>query len=99
MSCTCEHIKIPKSNRLAIVEISPSYIATTMCYSHEHHIRITSSVPKDAKPVRVGYDPIRHVFLIMLEHESFEPVMEGTTPPTLDPPSIYEIKCPYSPNP
>jgi len=40
-------------------------------------------VPVDANVIGVHYDPHRRIFLVCIEHESFEPVLLGAKVPVL----------------
>lgn len=65
--------------RIRMFEVTADGLASTLRTSER--FTVTDGMPRGASVHRAGYDANRDVFYLVLEHESFEDIPEGSPMP------------------
>jgi hypothetical protein len=71
--------------RRKIVIVSPFAIVRSMGQDVEAVVRCVEGLPLDCRVVGSAYDYLRDLFVIVVEHPSFEPVPWGRPYPEIEP--------------
>lgn len=80
--------------RCAVLEIETQFFVDAFKFLNETHCPyqvIGNALPDDAKVVHVWHSQFPDCINLMLESESFAPILEGSNAPKLKPPVIKMI--------
>src|SRR5688572_3075037 len=75
----------PPERRWAIFQIDPQLIVELFTPGRRAYEVTEYPIPDGARVVRIQYDPLRDIWLVCVEHPSFDVVAEHAMPPTLQP--------------
>lgn len=76
--------------RLRLIGVTPQLLLSLRPGRFEV---VRDPLPEDSRVVRSAYDPVRDLFVSVVESASFEPVAEGAAIPWHEPPHVRRIEA------
>jgi hypothetical protein len=81
----------PEGRRLKVFFISPEFLVGLFDTAGTFRVE-ANRLPEDARPVSISYDVTRHVFVLVIESVTFDPVPHGAIIPWADAVAIRKIE-------